>query len=280
MRRAIDRAFASFLAGFLLCSVVPAGAKPRVASINVCTDQLLLALADPDQIVGLSPASRNPTFSYAAAAATQYHRLSGQAEDVLVLDPDFVVASQFTRRATRELLKAKSFRVIEFDVATSIDDVREQIRRMGELVEHPDRATAILDRLDAAVERVRAAHVGRPLSVLPLSRRGWVSGASSLMNSLLETAGLTNPAARLGRATSGYASLELIVSAHPDLILIADDSPVAEDQGSAFLLHPALLELYPPEKRLVVPGRLTVCGGPMVVHALERLTAEIKRVSR
>src|SRR5215204_1442483 len=33
--------------------------RPRVASINLCTDQLLLSLADPDQIVGLSPYIRD-----------------------------------------------------------------------------------------------------------------------------------------------------------------------------------------------------------------------------
>ena len=37
-----------------------AAEQPRIASINVCTDQLLLTLADPEQILGLSPYSRDP----------------------------------------------------------------------------------------------------------------------------------------------------------------------------------------------------------------------------
>jgi iron complex transport system substrate-binding protein len=32
----------------------------RFASINLCTDQLLVTLADPDQILGLSPYARIP----------------------------------------------------------------------------------------------------------------------------------------------------------------------------------------------------------------------------
>ena len=41
----------------LICAASTAHAAdlPRVASINTCTDQLLLALADPEQIVGLIP---------------------------------------------------------------------------------------------------------------------------------------------------------------------------------------------------------------------------------
>ena len=34
-------------------------AGPRIVSMNICTDQLLLALADPAQIIGLSRFSRD-----------------------------------------------------------------------------------------------------------------------------------------------------------------------------------------------------------------------------
>jgi iron complex transport system substrate-binding protein len=254
--------------------------KPRIASINVCTDQLVLALADPEQIVGLSPFSRDAARSWAAAQASRHRRLSGDAEEVLVLKPDLVVASAFTRRATRELLKAKGVRLIEFDVARSLPEARDQLRRMGELVGHADRAAAQVARLDAALERARAAATGRHFRVLPLARRGWVSGSNSLLSSLLAAAGLTNAAGDAGLGSGGFASLETIVSARPDFIAVAEDSRFAEDQGHAFLLHPALERLYPPARRLVVPEHLTVCAGPMLAEALERLTAELARVSR
>jgi iron complex transport system substrate-binding protein len=257
-----------------------AGSHPRIASINVCTDQLLLALADPEQIVGLSPFSRDAARSWAAAEASRHPRLSGEAEEVLVLKPDLVVASAFTRRATRELLKDKGVRVVEFEVARSLQHAREQIRRMAELTGHPERGNAQVARLDAAVARARAVASSQSHRVLPLSRRGWVSGSDSLVSSMLAEVGLSNAADSLGLTGGGFASLETIVSMRPDFILVAEDSPVAEDQGQAFLLHPALERLYPPERRLVIPERLTVCGGPMLAEALERLTAEIVRVSR
>ena len=77
-----------------------------------------------------------------------------------------------------------------------------------------------------------------------------------------------------------FASLEAIVNLKPDLLLLSDGGEGAEDQGKAFLLHPALQRLYPPEKRIVVPERLTVCGGPMLSEALDRLTAELARAGR
>lgn len=260
--------------------VTPAHAAglPRVASINLCTDQLLMTLADPVQIVGLSPYSRDAARSYAADEAKNYRRLSGEAEDVLMLRPDVVVTTQYTKRATRELLKQQGMRVVEFDVATSIDDVKEQIRRMGDLVRHPDHAQIQIARLDAAVARAKEAAARRPYRVLALSRRGWVSGDNSLTSALLSVTGLSNAASGLGITHGGFAKLEAIVAARPDFILISDGSDVAEDEGSALLLHPALEKMYPPSRRIVIPEDLTVCGGPMLADALDRLVAELKRI--
>ena len=261
-------------------STAHAADLPRVASINTCTDQLLLALADPEQIVGLSPYSRDAARSWAAEAAKRYPRLSGEAEDVLILKPDIVVAGRFTKRATRELLKEKGLRVVEFDVARSLDDAKQQMAMMGALIGHPERAAAENARLDAAIARAQAVASRRGFRVLALSRRGWVSGGDSLTSSLLTAAGLFNAAGELGRRLSGFVTLEQIVASKPDLLLVSSDSDFAEDQGRAFLLHPAIEKPYPPGKRLVISEQLTVCGGPMLPDALDRLTAEIERVSR
>jgi len=252
---------------------------PRIASINLCTDQLLVALADPPQILGLSPYSRDPARSWDAAKAAQFPKLSGEAEDVLVLRPNAVVAGRFTKRATRELLKEKGLRVVEFDAARSLDDVKKQIRQMGDLVQHPDRAAAEIKRLDMAIEHAREVVSRNPYRVLALSRRGWVSGGDSLTSSLLATAGLSNAAADLGYKLGGFASLEAIVSLKPDFLLVSDAGDFAEDEGRAFMLHPALEHFYPASKRLVIPEKLTVCGGPRLSEALDRLASELERVA-
>jgi iron complex transport system substrate-binding protein len=261
-------------------SAVSATGLPRVVSMNVCSDQLLLTLADPEQILGLSRYARDGWQSWAADKARNYPILSGGAEDVLVLKPDIVVASLFDKRATRELLKAKGLHLAEFTVPRTLLEVKAQIREMGEVVQHQDRANAEIARLDAAIARARAAVTGKHYRVLPLSRRGFVSGRDSLVSSLLTETGLLNPAGDLGIASGGFASLEAIVSLRPDFILVSEAGDRAEDDGRAFLLHPALQRFYPPDKRIVIPERLTVCGGVMLAEALDVLTAELKRVAR
>ena len=278
-----ERSKSAFLATAILACFglqsAHAAELPRIASINLCTDQLLVTLADPAQVLGLSPYARDPARSWDSAKAAQFPKLSGEAEDVLILKPDIVVAGRFTKRATRELLKEKGLRVVEFDPARSLDDVKKQIRQMGDLVQHPDRAAAEINRLDTAVAHAREVVSRKPYRVLALSRRGWVSGGDSLTSSLLATAGLSNAAADLGYRLGGFASLEAIVSLKPDFLLVSDAGDFAEDEGRAFMLHPALERFYPPSKRLVIPERLTVCGGPQLSEALECLASELERVA-
>lgn len=282
-RRIADWVSAALLA---LTPMAGAASEPtRIASINLCTDQLLIMLADPAQIVGLSPYARDPRMSWKAQDAARFPQLSGLAEDVLEAKPDLVLAGSFTKRATREFLKAQGLRVEEFMPARSIEDIKAQLRRMGDLVGHSDRAAAEIARIDAAVTRAHAAVARRPLRVLGVSRRGWVPGSDTLTTALLTSVGLGNAANELtGRYGNfkhgGFAPLEAILTVHPDALLVSDPGEHADDQGRALLLHPALEALYPPSRRIVLPERLTNCGGPMVVEALDRLAAEVERVER
>jgi iron complex transport system substrate-binding protein len=252
---------------------------PRLVSMNVCTDQLVLALADPEQILGLSRFSRDGWQSQ-AGDISRYPVLSGGAEDVLLIRPDIVVASAFDKRSTRELLKAKGLRLAELAVPQTLDEARQQIREAGDITGHPDRAAAEIARLDAALARARRAVSERNYRVLPLSRRGWVAGRDSFVGSLLRETGLRSAAGDLGFAFGGFASLEAIVNLRPDFIVVSQTGDTAKDDGQAFLLHPALERFYPPEKRIVIPERMTECGGVLLADALDALTAEVKRVGR
>jgi iron complex transport system substrate-binding protein len=248
--------------------------------MNVCMDQLLISLADPQQILGLSRYARQRSESFSENEADRFRILSGGAEDILELKPDVVVASRFDKRSTRELLKANRVPLAEFAVPRNLDEAKAQIREMGDLVGHPERAEAQIARLDEALARARQAAAQRHYRVLPVSRRGWVTGGESLLSSLLAETGLSNAASELGIKSGGFASLEAIVNLRPDVILVSQASERAEDEGSAFLLHPALERLYPLSRRIVIPDRLAVCGGVMLADALDQLVKELKRIGR
>ena len=270
---------AAMIALVLPGSAASAANLPRLVSMNVCTDQLVLTLADPEQILGLSRFARDGWQSK-AGDLSRYPVLSGGAEDILLIRPDVVVVSAFDKRSTRELLKAKGLHLAELAVPRTLDEARQQIREAGDITGHPDRAAAEIARLDAALARARQAVSARQYRVLPLSRRGWVAGSDSFVGSLLGDIGLRSAAGDLGFSFGGFASLESIVNLRPDFLVVSQAGDRARDDGQAFLLHPALERFYPPEKRIVVPERMTECGGVLLADALDALTAELKRVGR
>ena len=271
---------AAFIISATVIAATPACAAPRIASINVCTDQLLLPLADAGQIVGLSPYARDAWQSWGAAEARKFPLLSGGAEDILMLKPDVVVASLFDKRETRELLRQNGINVVEVALPRTLAEVKAQIRRMAEITGHAERGEAEIARLDAAMAQARETLGSRHQRVLALSRRGWVEGRDSLTGALLQEAGLRNAADELGFTNGGFISLEAIVALRPDLLLVSEQGDRAEDEGTALLLHPALERFYPLDKRIVLPERFTVCGGAMLADAMDRLVAEMQRVGR
>jgi iron complex transport system substrate-binding protein len=260
-----------------LTGIAKAQPPLRIASINMCTDQLLLDLGQREQIVGLSPYARDMR-SWASARAEGLTILSGTAEEIMVLKPDLVLAGRFTRRATREFIRQKQIRLEEFDAVRSVDETRAQIAKIAGFTGNEARGRERIAELDAAVARLRAAASTSGLTVLPLARRGWVSGQQSLMTDLLSIAGLTSGAGMLGVKSGGFITLERIVALKPDALVMSRGSDTAEDQGRAMLLHPAIAALFPPERRIILPESLTVCGGPMLVEAMDQLATQIRGI--
>ena len=278
-----DAMITRFLAALVVAVpaiAVAADAPSRIVSINLCADELLLALADPAQIVALSPYATDPVLSFMADKAKAFRHDAASAETVIDLQPDLVLAGRFTKRATREMLDRLGYRVVLLDAARSVADSIAQIRDVANLVGHPQRGDALVNAITDARKRAEAAAAQRPHPTAAVyQRRGYVTGGDTLTGELLSIAGFTNAGGALAGKTGGFVPLEKIVATRPDYIVVASSAPRAEDQGSALLSHPALAELYPPARRIVLPEQLTVCGGPSLPAALIQAAEEARRVA-
>jgi iron complex transport system substrate-binding protein len=257
------------------------GAPSRIASINLCADNLLMALADPDQIAALSPYAVDPTLSFFADRAAGLRHDAAEAETVVALKPDLVLAGRFTKLATRDMLASLGYRVVPLDAVRSVDQSIAQIREIAALVGHPERGEALIGEIEAARARARRATSGMtvPPTAAVYQRRGYVTGAETLTGDLLATVGLANAGGALAGRTGGFVPLEQLVAAGPDYLVVAAPDVRAEDQGAALLSHPALERLYPAERRIVLPERLTVCAGPSLPAALDWLASEVGRMT-
>lgn len=242
----------------------------RVVSFNLCADQLVVALADSDQIVGLSPYAADSTLSVVAQIARPYRRLDWQAEATIALKPDLVLVGPNDRSITRRMLLAQGLRVVDVDLISDLDAARRQIRQFAGLLGHPKRGEALIKRLEAARARLDAVPQSSYRTALVVERGGYVQGPSSLVAALLAEAKLKVPNGS-PPGYGGFISLEKLLMLKPDLLFLKDPPGLPQDQGALYFTHPALRAVYPPQRRIALPTRLTMCGGPALIAAFDYL---------
>jgi iron complex transport system substrate-binding protein len=257
-----------------LCIAAPsaamAAAPRRIVSLNLCADQLLLALADPGQIAALTQYARDPDMSAGAARAMTLPISQGRTEDVLALDPDLILANPGLRRATLAALDERTYRIVELPSAESYPAIVAQIRTVAEAVGHPERGDALIARMDADLARLPRLRSGRVAAYY--QRRGYLTGTGTLIDDLMRRVGLRNLATVLGKPPLSRVGIEEMVVAHPDYLIVENATDRVADQGTEMLHHPALADI----RRLHLPEAWTVCGGPAYVLAARSLVAQLR----
>lgn len=264
------------LAGLVLAAFHPAQSQEppkRVVSINVCTDQLAMLLADEKQLQSVSYLSRDPLLSVMTEKAKRLPVNHGQAEEVFLMKPDLVLAGTFSSRATVELLRDLGMRVEEFAPARSFEDITAHMKRMGELLGRKKEADAQIAAMDAALSAIKRPD--RKLTVALYYANSYTSGRGTLIDEAIRMAGLDNIADKAGVRGSAMLPLEMLVMEKPDILVRGSRG---RPPALAFenFEHPALRALEGHTRTVALNDNLTVCGGPFSVEAVARL-AEVAR---
>ncbi len=245
-------------------------APRRIVSVDLCADQLVLALADRTQIAGLSRFATDPALSAGAARATGLPTLNGSAEALVVARPDMIVAVPAPLPGATAMLDPTRYRSVAVPDAVAYPAIVAQLRTVGAAVGRSDRAEALVRRMDARLAALPRNPGGGRVAAY-YQRRGYMTGTGTLVDDLMRRAGLINLAGRLGKPVLAQLSLEELVAARPDYLILEADSAAVIDQGTEMLHHPALRHI----PRLWIPQAWTVCGTPDYVLAAESLARQL-----
>jgi iron complex transport system substrate-binding protein len=238
----------------------------------------VLAFADPARIASLSVFAAQPAYSARAAEAARYPRNDGSGERLLMERPDLTLAGRYDPRARIDLLRRHGLAVALVEPWTSFDHGRAQIRAMAEALGAPARGESLVAALDAALGRLDGA-AARPATVLRVHRRLYVEGGRSWIGEMIARAGLVDLAAT-GRARTGLLTVEDVIAAAPDFLIVAEADGAGGDLGAALLGHPALARLYPPAKRIALPASAGVCEGPSTPDFIDAFAQAVRAATR
>lgn len=249
---------------------MPVRAAGAVVSLDYCADQFVLALLPRARILAVS-VDATEHFSYMREAARGVRKVRSVAEDVLILAPDLVVRAYGGGANAPHFFRRAGIAVFQLGFVQSIDDVRENTRRVATALGEAARGEALIADMDRRLAAVRRHAPGtRALYITP---GGFTAGPDTLVHEMLAAAGLAN-----FQQQSGFRELPLerLAYERPDLIVTAFFGTRASsaDAWSA-AHHPIVRRQMAAAPLLHLDGAWTSCGGWFLVEAVEALAAPV-----
>lgn len=198
----------------------------RILSINLGTDELLLALADMEQLVALSHYVDDAGLSTMADAAkgVKVKLRDKSPELIFAQNPDLVVTNNGVSKEILDSLRDLGLTVFVSKTPKRIDEVFTRIERLGQVIGQTERAAALNNKLRLTMDKVKSRVGNIPEQeqkvVIALSFGGVVGIQGGLFDDMCRQAGLRNGGAILGLTENNAVSMEQVVALDPDVILL------------------------------------------------------------
>ena len=250
-----------------------------------------IIFAKPEQILGLTQQSSDPTLSAFVEEASNFPVSGGRMSNILEQQPDIIIINNYSPPPNKALMDRLGIKIVKLDAANSYQTARTEILQLGKAIHRLETAKAYLAQLDKELEDARHTKLTYMPSIINYQRRGIVVGETHILDDIIQLAGAQNLGRDTGR-TIGPMSLENLIRLQPDYVLSISENDEqtlkSQDRGSEILSHPALQKMFSAERHIYIPQNLTVCAGATtpkaVAHLIEtlqssQLSAETRQIS-
>ncbi|HEY0012164.1 MAG TPA: ABC transporter substrate-binding protein [Allosphingosinicella sp.] len=265
-------AFASALS-LAACTGAQAPAPPgsraqaplRVASLNLCTDELLLTLADPEQIVSVTHLSQQEAETPLWREARRHPMNDGSLVSAARHRPDLVLAMGGGARDRLRIAERLGIRTVDLPFPASLDDVERSIRTVALALGRTPRGEALITRIRALRGTARVAAA----DTIWLGGGGRTVSAAGLEAQWMRLAGLAQRPLQGDRV-----SLEQL-AARPAAVLLRSDYRSGQYSASQRWLGHPLAAAAERTRSIPTEGRRWTCMGPPMIDEIHRLRREL-----
>ena len=245
-----------------------ADAPPRVVSMNLCTDQFAMLLADPGQLLSVTRISADPLSSPMVDEARAYPLNNGAAEEIFLMQPDVVLASTYTSPVPIAMLRQLGVEVVQVPAVSALADIPDTLRAVGAAIGQSARAEELAQSVTTRLAALPDAPEDPPVAAF-FYANGYSLGAGTLSHDIVTHAGFANLAARRGVSGGARLSLETLVTEAPDVLISGQPYP-GNSRAEDVARHP-VLDPYFAADRVILSGPEWVCGTPFTLDAVEAL---------
>jgi len=260
------RAFVFASAISLALSGAAEAAPKRVASLNLCTDELLLMLAAPHQIVSVTHLAQRQAETPLWRQGLRYRRNDGSLLSVAGLKPDLVLTMGGGARDRVRITESLGFRVIDVPYPQRLADIEASITQVAAALGRQAEGKKLLDQI-LSLRRLASRNA---MDTIWLGGGGRSVAADGLAAEWMRLAGF-----RQRRLQGDRVSLEQLLVSPPTVLLRSDYRQGQYSGEQRWLSHP-LAKGAGKSRTIVTDGRRWTCMGPLMVTETFRLRRVVR----
>jgi len=203
----------------------------RIFSTALAIDNVLLALVEPERVVGVTRFAQDPEQSYVVDKLRDHMVIldSLNAELVVATNPDIVLAASWNNPDEVRLIEDLGYPVYIFAGFNTVQDALDLVRRVGEITGEDEAAARLIDsfwqQYDDIVRRIEGRE--RP-SVLAWDTWSTTTGLNTSMHDIIEMAGGVNLAAVHGIEGWQTIDAEAVIAMAPEVIVTYESEEFVE----------------------------------------------------
>ena len=260
------RAFAFALAISVIgaaAGTAAAAAPQRVASLNLCTDELLLMLAPAGQIGSVTHLAQQQAETPLWRRARRHVANDGSLVSVVGMKPDLVLTMGGGARDRVGIAARLGIRLLDLPYPQTIADIEKSIVDVAAALGEPARARPLL----ASIARLKAQTPRGVTDAVWLGGGGRSVAPTSLAAAWMRLAGLQQR-----RLTGDRITLEQLLIRPPAILLRSDYRVAQYSSEQRWLAHP-LAARAKGSQTIATDGRRWTCMGPALIPEIARLQA-------
>ncbi|HWH21703.1 MAG TPA: hypothetical protein VNT25_00220 [Allosphingosinicella sp.] len=259
------RAFASLLAASFALAGAAEAAPRRVASLNLCTDELLLALGDPRQIVSVTHLAQRKEETPYWSLARRYRKNDGSLLAVAPLRPDLLLTMGGGGRDRIGIAGRLGVRVLDLPYPQNLQDIKKALGQVSAALGRPNAGRKAI----AEIERLERSRPKEQRDTIWLGGGGRTVAVPSLAAEWMALAGFRQRSLGVDKVTLE----QLLVS--PPGILLRSDYRIGEYSGEQRWLRHPLARGTRRSRTIPTDGRAWTCMGPAMIEEVKRLRTKV-----
>jgi len=256
-----------FVSAASLLFAAPAGAEMprRVASLKLCTDELLMMIGSPSQIVSVTYLSQQAAETPLWKQASAHRKNDGSLLSVAPLAPDLILDMGGGAKDVARIGPRLGARVLTLPYPNSLADIEASIRSVASALGRRTRG----EQLVRAIDRLKASAPRSRIDAAWVGSDGRSIAAVGLGAEWMALAGLRQVPLPEDRLT-----LEQMLIDPPPLLLESRYRAGQYSRAHRWFQNPLVAKSR--LRRVQTDGRVWTCMGPLMIAEILRLRHEAR----